>query len=506
VPLETRLTSNFDITESRVLTLGQKYYGYIIILAGMVAMVMAHGGSAGMVLGAVSVLTICALSLRWPEIGLLSVFPLLYAMDPTPAGIGGREVLFAALLVATFVGSVIQERLRLLEVLRGLFGKVVLVVTLFLCINLWVALTYGVVFQDWLRGVIPFVFIAYQVPVFLMVRAHPSLQTALFMSIGMTAALFSAHVVQVFIVQRLWVPRWYLFENNMWVPITEEMLSEKHYEGAKQFLKRVTMSLQQSTDVLLPLSVLWGIAGYVLHSQRVWRLAALSGASLGTIAVIMTYTRSMWITVGVASLGIGAMGWRKKNLPRFVIACFVVGSVAFATIKACHLESLYLNRVFQTYSPFSAERNVNNEPRVLDENIMSRVEEYKVAWAMFTESPWVGQGLGVRHHMKFPAGHGQFVEQEVGYIHNWVLYMLMVGGIVGFALYSWLIVGPGVLLMRKRSLPVELRAALVTTLAAMTVYALSFAVFRLLSFNLLIAVCWGVALAQRNPNLETETR
>ena len=91
VPLETRLTSNFDITESRVLTLGQKYYGYIIILAGMVAIVMAHGGSAGMVLGAVSVLTICALSLRWPEIGLLSVFPLLYAMDPTPAGIGGSR-------------------------------------------------------------------------------------------------------------------------------------------------------------------------------------------------------------------------------------------------------------------------------------------------------------------------------------------------------------------------------------------------------------------------------
>ena len=469
----------------------------------MVALVMAHGGTAGIIVGAVCVITVCAFSLRWPEIGLLSVFPLLYAMEPTPVDIGGREAAFATLLAATFVGSVIQERRKLLELLRGFFGMYVLGVAALLLLNLLVARSSGVLLQDWLRGAIPFLFIAYQIPVFLLVRANPSLQTAFLMSIGMTAALFSAHVVQVFVVQRLWVPKWYLFQNEMWIPITEEMLSEKQYEGAKQFLKRVTMSLQQSTDVLLPLSVVWGIGGFVFHPQRVWRIAAMGGVSLGTIAVIMTYTRSMWITVGIAGVGIGAVAWWKKTLPRFLIASFVVGVMALATIKACHLEDLYLNRAVQLYSPLTG---ASNGPKVMDENIMSRVEEYRVAWTMFTESPWVGKGLGVRHHMKFPAGHGQFVEQEVGYIHNWMLYMLMVGGILGFALYSWLIVGPAVFLMRMPSLPVELRAVLVTTLAAMAVYALSFAVFRLLSFNLLLAVVWGLVLAQRHQHVGSQTR
>lgn len=85
----------------------------------------------------------------------------------------------------------------------------------------------------------------------------------------------------------------------------------------------------------------------------------------------------------------------------------------------------------------------------------------------------------------------------VAYIHNWPLYMLMVGGLLGFLVYSLVIAGP--VLYRLTSLRSESAHLTVVRAAVMTlaVYGLFFAVFRLISFNLLLAAAWGVVFAHK---------
>lgn len=70
-----------------------------------------------------------------------------------------------------------------------------------------------------------------------------------------------------------------------------------------------------------------------------------------------------------------------------------------------------------------------------DANVTTRLEGYAIAWRYFLEAPLAGKGLGVKHEMEF--------------------------------------------------------------ILLLAIYALFFAVFRLTSFNLLLAAAWGIALAAR---------
>lgn len=133
---------------------------------------------------------------------------------------------------------------------------------------------------------------------------------------------------------------------------------------------------------------------------------------------------------------------------------------------------------------------------VKDFNISSRMEEYKIAWDMFLSHPILGNGLGIKHQMSWETTDGVFLTKQVGYVHNWIFYMLMVGGLAGFIIYSLVLVSP--VLYKSASIKTEpmhwtlIRACILT----MALYATFFAVFRLITFNLLIAVAWGIVFSQ----------
>jgi len=90
---------------------------------------------------------------------------------------------------------------------------------------------------------------------------------------------------------------------------------------------------------------------------------------------------------------------------------------------------------------------------------------------------------------------GNVIEREVGYIHNWLLYMLMVSGLVGIAYYAVVLCAPFLLSLIGSEMPLIVRVLLAGTITFMVVYGLFFAVFRLIPFNLLLAVVWGQTLA-----------
>jgi O-antigen ligase len=137
---------------------------------------------------------------------------------------------------------------------------------------------------------------------------------------------------------------------------------------------------------------------------------------------------------------------------------------------------------------------VDKHGRLADENVTARLEEYKIAWGKFQSAPLFGNGLGTKHRIRYAVGFGKTIEAYVGYVHNWPLYMLMVSGMTGCVTYTIVLLGPLVISrLRKKHLS-SYGVFVVVTVTLLAVYGLFFAVFRLVSFNLLLAVVWAITL------------
>ncbi|MEB0200103.1 O-antigen ligase family protein, partial [Pseudomonas sp. 5S4] len=131
-----------------------------------------------------------------------------------------------------------------------------------------------------------------------------------------------------------------------------------------------------------------------------------------------------------------------------------------------------------------------------DFNVSSRLDEYRIAWKMFLSHPFLGNGLGAKHEMRWETSEGVSFTQFVAYVHNWPLYILMVGGGVGLLIYGLVLLGPA--LFRLSSIRSESShwTVIRVTILTMVVYGLFFAVFRLITFNLLLAAAWGTVFSQ----------
>ncbi|MNP24988.1 O-Antigen ligase [compost metagenome] len=131
-----------------------------------------------------------------------------------------------------------------------------------------------------------------------------------------------------------------------------------------------------------------------------------------------------------------------------------------------------------------------------DFNVSSRVVEYKIAWDLFTSHPGLGNGLGTKHEMRWETSNGTSFTQFVAYIHNWPLYILMVGGVLGILTYSIILIGPILIQITSLKTESEHWTVIRTVVLTMAIYGLFFAVFRLITFNLLLAAVWGVIFAR----------
>ncbi|WP_430513858.1 O-antigen ligase family protein [Pannonibacter phragmitetus] len=155
--------------------------------------------------------------------------------------------------------------------------------------------------------------------------------------------------------------------------------------------------------------------------------------------------------------------------------------------------------------PAEVVEDIDNAAFATDVNVMTRIEEYRIALDLFHAQPVTGAGLGIRHEIVFETARGEKLIQNVGYVHNWVFYFLMVGGLIGTALYGALMTVPptmvGIRLWLARKMPdrerfsemVLMFNAVWVGLLTMGLYSLFFAVFRLISYNLLMAAGLGIS-------------
>ncbi len=472
---------------------------HVIAVASVAAVFMVLGHPASFAFGALVALMLAVLAFRasWP--GLLAVFPLASSIRSAPPSIGIQEALFA-LLVAVVVLRSIADTVASTgwTTLLKRYRKALALAGGLAIVNLAVALSHGVGLADWLRGLIPFLFIGFFIPVALAIEQRPERLYWLGASIGALITLLAGHVVVYYLANGLHHPYWLIVKDGIPQRIPEALLSL--YPGAEgPNLDRVTVFIQSATDALLPVGIVAGLIVAALTSDR--RVATLGHAVsvLSLVAVLMTYTRSMLLSAMVVLsifVALAALSRRGFSLAAGLVFGLVL--VGAGVIAALEIEPMWGYRMGRLAEAVMADG--------ANSSVTTRLEEYRIAWDRFVEHPLLGNGLGAKHAIQFSGPEG-LVEQRVAYIHNWPLYFLMATGGVGFLAYAWVLLAPAFIRLHairdESGVFTVLRAVILT----MAIYGLFFAVFRLITFNLLLAAIWGVVLGvERSPRISPASR
>lgn len=455
----------------------------------------------------VSLLLIMALFSPW--LGLLALFPLAFSLRPAPLSIGLQEISFAALLAVIFIVALVKllRSFGISSTIR--FFRVPLLIGLgVFSINLAVAMNNHVPLVDWIRGAIPFLFIYALLPVCALVGDDESKIRWVGGSVATLIFLTAGYIVFYYFYHNMWQPYWIVTTNGEEVRLSKEA-ALNNTEALGPMRDRITMLLAQATDTLLPVGMAAGFAVYTLARNRLGTTIGVLMSILSISAILITFTRSMLLSalLVIFTFSFFIFFFRKNLRAKLIAGLVSLSAFGLVFILATGMQQVWFGRIsllFQsgasTASLFlqSGDSTVANfsTKESADFNVTSRVEEYRIAWNMFLNNPALGNGLGVKHEMRWETTDGASFTQLVAYIHNWPLYILMVGGLLVFSIYCLVLLGP--ILLRFTSLNFESThwTVIRTVALTMAVYGLFFAVFRLVSFNLLLAAIWGIIFAQ----------
>ncbi|KAB0480397.1 O-antigen ligase like membrane protein [Pseudomonas reinekei] len=473
------------------------------------AILLSQDPGAVFYIGAAGALLLLLMALKSPWHGLLALFPMAFAMRPAPTSLGLQELSFAALLAIIFAVSVLQL-LRTYEIKDALkiFAAPMLVGFLVLGINLAIALHNHVPLSDWLRGVIPFLFIYALIPVCILVSHDHARIYWVGGSVATLIFLTAGYIVFYYFYQGIWRPYWIDPSDAQAIKLTKEAASH-NANAIGPMRDRITMLLAQATDSLLPVGMVAGFVTCILSRQK--QITAISAlmSLLCMTAVLITFTRSMLLSALLVIMLFSAFifVFHTKLRKKLIVSAVALGICGLLFIFSTGMQQIWLGRMsLLIESGIEAVVNWKPEPESgsgmaqtkenADFNVTSRVVEYGIAWDMFKSHPILGNGLGVKHEMRWETSSGESFTQRVAYIHNWPLYTLMVGGLLGIITYALVLLGP--IFSRVTSIRIESAhwTILRTVVLTMVIYGLFFAVFRLITFNLLLATAWGLILTQ----------
>lgn len=177
---------------------------------------------------------------------------------------------------------------------------------------------------------------------------------------------------------------------------------------------------------------LWAAWLLVRGAARPARAGLIAAAGLMALGVLLTYTRSTWIGLGLSGLVIAWLQTsRRLRLPVFGLAC-----VAGAALTVAAWDKIVgLQR--------------EDSGNVSAHSVQQRESFLYVSMQMFQDYPLWGVGFGRFYDMKLPylSDRRQTVELESIrglHHHNTYLGLLTETGLVGLALYFGLLAGVGV--------------------------------------------------------------
>ena len=158
-----------------------------------------------------------------------------------------------------------------------------------------------------------------------------------------------------------------------------------------------------------------------LHSFLRGRMRGVKAAVLLAslpIAILATMTRAVWLTF-VVSIGVLSFRTRHRELRRICITVSIVGTLALLVALSFDDQRRALIDRLQESGPVDFRQAV-----------------YAGGWQMFLERPLTG--WGVNQMPSELARHVSGYKERELYPHNTYLELLVEHGIVGLALYAWL--------------------------------------------------------------------
>jgi len=492
----------------------------IITGASIAASLLVQEAGGLFVAGIAAAVVIVLLALFSPWFGLLALFPMAFSIRPTPPSIGIQEALFVVLLAVVFVGALVRGlKNNGIGSLFRVFKWFVLSTCGLLAINLVVAQLNQVPLAEWFRGVLPFLFIFALVPFAILLGNDQERHFWFGCSVAALIAMMTGYVVVYYFANTLWQPYWNLTVDGEILRVSKEVALEHPDSAYGPLLDRITMRVQRSTDAILPIGM---VLGFVV---AVWARdvkGTLLGACLSLIsmaAILTTFTRSM-LSSAILVLGIFVifvLVFHRDRLLKMLCLMFCLFAAGLAFVFGTGMENIWIGRiswlvdsvgtlfrhkflVALTELPVAVPELPAAAPDKVDANVSTRLEEYRIAWQMFLEHPLLGNGLGAKHEMRWEIGEGQSISQLVGYVHNWPLYCLMVGGVTGLFAYLVTLLGPVFSGLTSLKMVSKEKIIICLVILTMAVYGLFFAVFRLVTFNLILAAAWGYTYSRKMPD------
>ncbi|WP_225609841.1 O-antigen ligase family protein [Pseudomonas sp. PDM02] len=523
-----------------------------IIIAALTAIGLTQENDTILFMAAAGMASVIIMAVFSPWLGMLTLFPLALALPPAPTTVGLQEFSFAVLLIVITTGTFIEcLRSPAARPHLKLWGLTILAVSTAITINLAVALNNNIPLRDWTRGIIPFLFMLNFLPVAVLIGKDGNRIRWIGISIATSIFMLAGFIIFYYFHNDIWRPYWLLSVDDQALRIPEAVASE-YADAIGPMRDRITMSIAQATDALLPVGLVIGVTLASLAQPKAAATTGLLMALSCMIAILITFTRSMLLSSLLAMFIflVYLIVYRKEVLPKFITTLTALGAAGLIFIYSTGIQDIWIGRMSQLIALPTSELNITPvdtavEPDAListttlstpeqnistettpndtstfeappapdnyhsiqpeapsgnkttkDFNISARMDEYKIAWEMFVPRPIMGNGLGVKHEMRWETSDNVSEAKQVAYVHNWPFYMLMVGGLSGLLVYSALLFGPVIFKLSSiRSEPIHwtlIRMAILT----MAIYGAFFAVFRLITFNLLLAVIWGIIVTQ----------
>ena len=241
-------------------------------------------------------------------------------------------------------------------------------------------------------------------------------------------------------------------------------------------LSRITFLDPRTTMPLFLACVPFGLAILTRPPLRK-RLVGLLGCFLAVAGAFATQTRAQLLAIFIAVMIFGLLYLLARPTKATITAILSLTALAMVTIATVPtLRNLALTVV-------ERQRTLGDNARLEDEWLpaLHKWEQSGPAALAF------GIGLGV----PTPTFSGE----EKTYIHNQVIYMAVYTGLIG-SIFAWLIYGVAAFVLARRFLrekdPND--AAACAAIISLVSYALFFAVHKIFSFNLMIALLFAIAM------------
>ncbi len=168
-----------------------------------------------------------------------------------------------------------------------------------------------------------------------------------------------------------------------------------------------------------------------------WLLPAAAGVSgaLMLAALVMSWSRGAWLgfAAAVAAMGVAvvARGGRGAVLIAVLVAVVAYGLLAGGLAQ---LPPSLVQR-FSDFMPYLGTIDVRGL-EVTDANfsVLERMAHWQSAWAMWTEHPWLGVGIG-NYEPIYPRYALPLWPLPLGHAHNYYLNVAAETGVTGLAAY-----------------------------------------------------------------------